>query len=107
MAMGIAGFFIDKDGQRLGEMKMRDATLKFVIYPRPETYAGPLAILLAERLMVEGLAASSAVAVPLHSERARSRGFNQSALLVGELRARMALSEPPDSAPAVGTRTIS
>jgi carboxyl-terminal processing protease len=48
MAMGIAGFFIDKNGQRLGEMKMRDATLKFVIFPRPETYAGPLAILLDE-----------------------------------------------------------
>jgi carboxyl-terminal processing protease len=48
MAMGIAGFFIDKDGQRLGEMKMRETTLKFVIFPRPETYAGPLAILLDE-----------------------------------------------------------
>ncbi|HEX4278905.1 MAG TPA: S41 family peptidase [Bryobacteraceae bacterium] len=48
MAMGIAGFFIDKEGQRLGEMKMRDTTLKFVIFPRPETYAGPLAILVDE-----------------------------------------------------------
>jgi carboxyl-terminal processing protease len=48
MAMGIAGFFIDKDGQKLGEMKMRDVTLKFVIFPRPETYAGPLAILVDE-----------------------------------------------------------
>jgi carboxyl-terminal processing protease len=48
MAMGIAGFFIDKDGQKLGEMKMRDATLKFVIFPRPETYAGALAILVDE-----------------------------------------------------------
>ena len=48
MAMGIAGFFIDKNGQRLGEMKMRDAALKFVIFPRPETYAGPLAILVDE-----------------------------------------------------------
>jgi carboxyl-terminal processing protease len=48
MAMGIAGFFIDKEGQRLGEMKMRDATLKFVIFPRPETYAGPLAVLVDE-----------------------------------------------------------
>jgi carboxyl-terminal processing protease len=46
MAMGIAGFFIDKDGQKLGEMKMRETTLKFVIFPRPETYAGPLAILV-------------------------------------------------------------
>jgi carboxyl-terminal processing protease len=48
MAMGIAGFFIDKDGQKLGEMKMRETTLKFVIFPRPETYAGPLAILVDE-----------------------------------------------------------
>jgi carboxyl-terminal processing protease len=46
MAMGIAGFFIDKEGQKLGEMKMRDATLNFVIFPRPTTYAGPLAILV-------------------------------------------------------------
>ena len=46
MAMGIAGFFIDKAGQKLGEMKMREATLKFVIFPRAETYAGPLAILV-------------------------------------------------------------
>lgn len=46
MAMGIAGFFIDKPGQKLGEMRMRDATLSFVISPRPETYAGPLAILV-------------------------------------------------------------
>jgi carboxyl-terminal processing protease len=48
MAMGIAGFFIDKQGQKLGEMKMRETTLKFVIFPRPETYAGPLAILVDE-----------------------------------------------------------
>ncbi len=46
MAMGIAGFFIDKPGLKLGEMKTREATLRFVIFPRPETYAGPLAILL-------------------------------------------------------------
>jgi carboxyl-terminal processing protease len=46
MAMGIAGFFIDKAGQKLGEMKMRETTLKFVIFPRPETYRGRLAILV-------------------------------------------------------------
>src|SRR6202035_5399975 len=46
MAMGMAGFFIEEEGQRLGEMKMRDATMKFVIFPRPETYGGPLAILV-------------------------------------------------------------
>ncbi|MDP9053939.1 MAG: S41 family peptidase [Acidobacteriota bacterium] len=46
MASGIAGFFIDREGQKLGEMKTRDTTLKFAIFPRPETYAGPLAILV-------------------------------------------------------------
>jgi carboxyl-terminal processing protease len=48
MAMGIAGFFIDQDGLKLGEMKMRDTTLKFVIFPRPETWNGKLAILVDE-----------------------------------------------------------
>ncbi len=48
MAMGIAGFFIDQEGLKLGEMKMRETTLKFVIFPRTETYAGPLAILIDE-----------------------------------------------------------
>ncbi|MDP9171332.1 MAG: S41 family peptidase [Acidobacteriota bacterium] len=46
MAMGIAGFFIDKRGLKLGEMKMRETTLKFVVFPRAETYEGKLAILL-------------------------------------------------------------
>ena len=46
MAMGVAGFFIDKDGLKLGEMKTRTTTLNFVIFPRPEVYSGPLAILL-------------------------------------------------------------
>jgi C-terminal processing protease CtpA/Prc len=46
MAMGIAGFFIDKTGQSLGEMTMRDTKLKFVIFPRPQVYKGPLAILV-------------------------------------------------------------
>ncbi len=56
--------------------------------------ASPLALLLAERLVVEGLAASSAVAVPLHPERLRARGFNQSELLVRELTAAMGLQAP-------------
>lgn len=46
MAMGIAGFFVNKPGLKLGEMKMRDTTLRFVIYPRPETFDGPVAILV-------------------------------------------------------------
>jgi ComF family protein len=57
--------------------------------------AGPLALLLAERLVVEGLAAQWVLAVPLHSERLRQRGFNQADLLASELRRRLALGKPP------------
>jgi ComF family protein len=57
--------------------------------------AAPLALLLAERLVVEGLSASWALAVPLHPERARARGFNQSELLANDLRARLTLRGPP------------
>ncbi len=53
MAMGMAGWFIDKSDQRLGTMFMRDTTLKFVVNPRPATFAGPLAIL------VDGASAST------------------------------------------------
>jgi predicted amidophosphoribosyltransferase len=56
--------------------------------------AGPLAQLLAERLVVEGLPARCLVAVPLHPARLRMRGFNQAELLAGELRRRLALFEP-------------
>ena len=48
MAMGIAGFFIDDSGHQLGEMKMRGTTMKFTVFPRAETYAGRVAILLDE-----------------------------------------------------------
>jgi competence protein ComFC len=57
--------------------------------------AGPLALLLAERMMVEGLAAHWVVAVPLHQGRLRQRGFNQADLLARELRRRLALGKPP------------
>jgi ComF family protein len=57
--------------------------------------AGPLALLVAERLVVEGVSAPWAVAVPLHSSRQRQRGFNQSELLARELRRRLSLSRPP------------
>jgi ComF family protein len=57
--------------------------------------AEPLALLMAERLVVEGLSAPWAVAVPLHSSRLRQRGFNQSELLARELRKRLWLEEPP------------
>jgi ComF family protein len=57
--------------------------------------AGPLAQLVAERLAVEGVAGRLAVAVPLHPSRRRERGFNQSELLVRELRRLLALRSPP------------
>lgn len=54
MAMGMAGWFISKPGQRLGTMTMRSATLNFVVNPRLGAYTGPLAIL------VDGSSASTA-----------------------------------------------
>jgi len=51
----------------------------------------PLALLLAERLVVEGVAARWVVAVPLHRDRVRQRGFNQSELLAADLRRMLAL----------------
>ena len=56
--------------------------------------AAPLARLVAERLAVEGLASRWVVAVPLHPDRMRQRGFNQAELLAAELRKRMTLSAP-------------
>lgn len=56
--------------------------------------ASPLALLLAERLVVEGVAAHWVVAVPLHRDRMRQRGFNQAELLAGELGRRLALERP-------------
>ena len=53
MAMGMAGFFIDKPGQLLGTMQLRDSSLKFAINPRPPQFTGKLAVL------VDGLSAST------------------------------------------------
>ncbi len=53
MAMGMAGWFIDKQDQRLGTMYMRQGPLKFFVNPRLPTYRGPLAIL------VDGCSAST------------------------------------------------
>ncbi len=53
MAMGMAGWFLDKSDQRLGTLYMRENTLKFVVNPRAETFSGPLAIL------VDGASAST------------------------------------------------
>jgi carboxyl-terminal processing protease len=50
LATGVAGWFTDKPGQKLGSMYMRAATgtnqIKFAIFPRPEPFLGPLAILV-------------------------------------------------------------
>lgn len=56
--------------------------------------AEPLALLISERVAVEGLAAPWAVAVPLHPARMRQRGFNQAELLAAEVRVRLGLSKP-------------
>jgi carboxyl-terminal processing protease len=46
MAMGMAGYLVDKPGLRLGTMYMRDAPLNFVINPRQPSFSGPVAVLL-------------------------------------------------------------
>jgi carboxyl-terminal processing protease len=46
MAMGLAGWFIDQPGQRLGTMNTRQTPLQFVVNPRAPTFRGPLAILV-------------------------------------------------------------
>ena len=53
MAMGMAGWFLDKPDQLLGTLTMRDTILKFVVNPRAYTFSGPLAIL------VDGASAST------------------------------------------------
>ena len=53
MAMGLAGWFIDKPGQRLGTMYTRATPLNFVVNPRLPTFRGRVAIL------VDGTSAST------------------------------------------------
>ncbi len=61
MAMGMAGWFIARPDQKLGTLYMRDTTLNFVVNPRLNTFAGPLAILVdgasasTSEIMAEGL----------------------------------------------------
>ena len=61
MAMGMAGWFISQPNQKLGTLYMRDTTLNFVVNPRLNTFAGPLAILVdgtsasTSEIMAEGL----------------------------------------------------
>ena len=46
MAMGMAGWLVDKPDERLGTMFMRDAKLDFVINPRASVFTGPVAVLV-------------------------------------------------------------
>ena len=52
MAMGMAGWLLEEKGRRLGTMYMRESELKMAVLPRPETYPGPVAVL------IDGLSAS-------------------------------------------------
>lgn len=53
LAMGLAGWFTDHSGTRLGTMYMRSGTINFAIFARPQPFRGPLAIL------VDGCSAST------------------------------------------------
>jgi carboxyl-terminal processing protease len=46
MAMGVAGWFIPDQGRKLGTMVMRGNQLRFTVSPRPNPYAGKVAILV-------------------------------------------------------------
>ncbi len=53
MAMGAAGWFATTPSQKLGTMILRGSSLNFVVFPRPHSFKGPLAIL------VDGCSAST------------------------------------------------
>jgi C-terminal processing protease CtpA/Prc len=52
IAMGMAGWLVPGKEQYLGTLLMRDMKLKTIVYPRPRTFDGPVAVL------VDGLSAS-------------------------------------------------
>ncbi len=54
MAMGMAGWLIPEGDRYLGTLKLRETELKAIVSPRPETFAGPVAVL------VDGLSVSCA-----------------------------------------------
>lgn len=53
MAMGICGWLIDESNLKLGTMTTRDTSLNFVVFPRPKTFQGPVAVI------VDGCSAST------------------------------------------------
>jgi len=48
MTNGIAGFFTDRRGLSLGEMKTRTSTIRLPVNPRRGAYLGPVAVLVDE-----------------------------------------------------------
>lgn len=48
MALGMAGWLIREPGRCIGTLSTRQTELKMIIMPRPQTYAGPLAVLVDE-----------------------------------------------------------
>ncbi len=52
IAMGMAGWLVPGKEQFLGTLMMRNMELKTIVYPRPKTYDGPVAVL------IDGLSAS-------------------------------------------------
>jgi carboxyl-terminal processing protease len=52
MAMGMAGWLIEEKNLRLGTLITRNNELKVIVFPRPQVYAGPVAVL------VDGLSGS-------------------------------------------------
>jgi len=53
LALGVAARFLDRPGLKLGDMFLRTTKLKFVVFPQPTMFRGPLAIL------VDGCSAST------------------------------------------------
>lgn len=54
MAMGMAGWLFAEESQKLGTMHSRNSDLNFVIFPRAQTFTGPVVVL------IDGLTGSTA-----------------------------------------------
>ena len=54
LAMGVAGWFVEEKGQKLGTMYLRGSNLNFALFPRATPFRGALAVL------VDGCSASTA-----------------------------------------------
>lgn len=54
MVVGMIGWLVPEKNRELGTVYLRNNRLRLVVFPRPQTYAGPVAVL------VDGLSASAA-----------------------------------------------